>query len=540
MRKYLLYITSLLLIARGGYCQAPGNDTVLKGSVIEVIQAYKPQVRQAPKPEWLPVLPPADTFHRVFNYVVPQQSLYYVYHSDPFKPLALGKDTVPLPLPDYIKAGVGNLSTVYLDAGVSSLATADYETYFHVHHLSQNGDIKYEQSALSGIESEGMLFHNSSMWHGLLNLERNQYNFYGFDQKKYKYSDADSLRQTYTTIEMKADYKKLGDEDGDMSYNPSVSAYYYGARFQTHESSAGVALPFVYDADSVFEATLTLSDNYAQLKTDSPSIGNNLLKIVPGASVYREGWKAWGRLGLAFGNTGNVSLLPEIEANKKIAGTGYKVGCGWQSSIVQNTYRQLTSENPYILQYYPLKQSRNDELYVSGVGYYNVLQFAARIGWVNFRSLPTYLDTLGDRKQFQVAYDTVSAMKLQFSCRYFMSDMYEAGVQCLYYKYFNGTSTYPWNLPNFTLRGEMAVKPVGNLVVTGYLCMLSGVHGIDISRKVTELKAGTDIGLNGEYRINLHFNVFVQADNILNQKYQQYMGYEMYGINIFGGVRWKF
>src|ERR1035438_6671239 len=100
MRLQPLFILMTLGISFGARAQqpAPGKDTVMKGATIEVLQAYKPQVKQAPKPEWIPQLPPQDTTHPAFNYDdVPQQSLYYTYTSLPLHPLALGKDIRDLP-----------------------------------------------------------------------------------------------------------------------------------------------------------------------------------------------------------------------------------------------------------------------------------------------------------------------------------------------------------------------------------------------------------------------------------------------------------
>src|SRR4051812_22485699 len=109
--KYFLVLSFLAGALSAAAQHAPGSDTVLKGSTIEVIQAYKPQIKQAPKPEWVPQLPPADTSHPSFTYDVPQQTLYYTYSSMPLRPLALGKEAAQLPFPDYVKLGGGNLST---------------------------------------------------------------------------------------------------------------------------------------------------------------------------------------------------------------------------------------------------------------------------------------------------------------------------------------------------------------------------------------------------------------------------------------------
>ncbi|NDC41669.1 MAG: hypothetical protein EBZ77_08985, partial [Chitinophagia bacterium] len=116
MKNRQLYVLVILLAAtqQGVFAQQKGGDTTLKtNTVIEVVQEYKPQVKKAPKPGWMPVLPKPDTTHPVFNFAVPQQTLYYSYSPEPIKPMTLGKVAKTLPFGNYVKAGVGNLQTLY-------------------------------------------------------------------------------------------------------------------------------------------------------------------------------------------------------------------------------------------------------------------------------------------------------------------------------------------------------------------------------------------------------------------------------------------
>src|SRR5690606_32759017 len=115
------------------------KDTVLPGTTIEILQNYTPEVKKTPKPEFAPTLPPVDNKKPVFSYDVPKQNLNYTYSSMPIRPLALGKTARDNPFTNYIKAGGGNLSTLYLDAGIGSLKGENYETAIHLKHLSQTG-----------------------------------------------------------------------------------------------------------------------------------------------------------------------------------------------------------------------------------------------------------------------------------------------------------------------------------------------------------------------------------------------------------------
>ena len=533
-------LAAMQVFPLSGNAQHTAGDTVLKGSVIEVIQAYKPQVRQAPKPEWMPQIPPADTFHRVFTYTVPQQSLFYTYHSDPLRPLALGKDTVPPPLQNYVKAGVGNLSTLFLDAGVGSIKGEDYETYLHVHHLSQKGSIKYQQTALSGIEAEGLMVKDNNVWHGALDGYRNQFYFYGYDHDLFHYTNLDSLKQTYTSIGISADYKRKEIGDDHLDYHPSVSASIYSASMHATETAFSVYLPFTYEFDSVYQGELMVSENYAGLKTDSPSVANNLFRITPGISMLRDALSGHAYFGLAVGKGGTFSILPDIAGEYKLPESPYRVIGGWIANIDQNTYRELTTENPYIFSNYLLRQTRTDELYASVLGNFGKLQLYGRLSWCNFKSLPVFLDSVGDQKQFKVLYDTVSAISVQLGGRYLLADKYEAGISGRYYNYYQGSSAYPWNVPSLDIKGDVTARPMKGLTLTGYLQFLSGIHSVNAAGNVISLKAFCDLGINGEYSINSRASVFLQLSNLLNEHYQRWMGYESYGINIYGGFRLKF
>ncbi|MCY1375462.1 hypothetical protein D9M69_628780 [compost metagenome] len=49
-----------------------------------------------------------------------------------------------------------------------------------------------------------------------------------------------------------------------------------------------------------------------------------------------------------------------------------------------------------------------------------------------------------------------------------------------------------------------------------------------------------DINAMASYDVIPRLTLFLQADNILNQKYQLWNQYPVYGINILGGIRFKF
>ncbi len=537
--KHLLIL--VLMAGATGASAQHANDTVLKGATIEVLQSYKPQVKQAPKPEWVPQLPQPDTSHPVFIYDVPQQTLYYTYTSQPLRPLALGNDVQAQPFANYIKAGGGNLSTVFLDAGIGGIHGDNYETAIHLHHLSQAGNIKYQQSSLSGIEADGTWHSDFSDWHASIAGERNQYYYYGYNHGVYNYDDADSVKQTYTTVRLCVDTKSR-DSTTAFSYHPAIMASLYDARFGSKETNFGFNAPVAYKIDDNLDAQVAVNADVAHLSTNLTSSNNAIGELIPGLRVHTNNFSGHALVGLALGKGGSGSLLPDLLVAFTIPKTKFTISAGWQASLRQNTYEQLTTENPYLASNYNVMQTRRDEVFGNIQGTIgNHLSFSGRVSNWKYNELPTFVaDTLGDHKDFNVIYDNVNALSVQLAARYQMAKVWSAGVSYDIYHFYNGSLPYVYGEPGTKIKGDFTVLLLSKLTVTAYLAVLNGIYGRDGFRHDMKLDPMVDLGGSAEYEVIKRLSFFVQLDNLLNDKYQRWPGYEGYGLNVYGGLRFKF
>ena len=57
---------------------------------------------------------------------------------------------------------------------------------------------------------------------------------------------------------------------------------------------------------------------------------------------------------------------------------------------------------------------------------------------------------------------------------------------------------------------------------------------------VEKIPAFLDLGFQAEYEIIPRFSIFLQLNNILNDKYQRWYQYDNFGMNVLGGLRLKF
>ncbi len=537
VRSFVTIVLSAAAFKAVAQKTAPA-DTILRGSAIEVIQAYKPEIKPAPKPEWIPQLPPPDTVRPSFNFDVPQQTLYYTYSSLPLRPLALGKDVAKLPFANYVKLGGGNLSTIFLDAGIGSLKGGNYETAIHLHHLSQKGSMADQQSAISGIEADGTYHADASDWHAGLSAERNQYKLYGGDLTTVL--PQDSMRKVYTSVRAMVDMRNKPGKNDDFSYDPGISASIYTGRTDASEISLGFATPVSYKASSNLDITANLFGVYTTYKAAGISQGNSFAELLPGLLYHTDNFGARGALGLALGKGSKAYILPDLAASYTIPDTKFTVSAGWQALLRQNTFEQLSTINPFIYSYDTVNQTRSDDEHgelKGSVG--DHLSFFGRVSWWNYAQLPAFLNDLGDRKQFYVHYLNATAVSVRAGVRYHVADSWTAGATADFFIY-NTTEKYVWGLPAVNVKADITAIPVKKLTTSGYIALLGGIHARDIAHNVVNLNMIADIGVNAEYQFIPRLSAFAQVSDLLGSKYQYWYTYPVYGINIYGGIRLKF
>lgn len=545
--KPLGILSAAVLLGQAAAAQQRAADTVMKGSTIEVIQSYKPQVRKAPKPEWLPQLPPADTTRPVLNYDVPQQTLYYSYTSGQLRPLALGRDTMLIPFPNYVKIGGGNLSTLYLDAGIGSIRGRNYDGAVHLHHLSQKGSIANQQSSLSGLEAEGKLLAGNNEWKGKAEIERNQYYFYGTDPSLLPIPANTDQKQAFVLARLSATMTPTTTADDKFTYQPAVSIGSYSGRFNASEFTANISSKFYYRLDSTITLKTDAGLSLAQMNFSDNKPSSNIILVAPGI-ILNAKVRAEAQLGLAVGRAGNTYLLPRIVASYPIAATQLILSGGWHAGLRQNTYEQLTTENPYIYtnytQIFPgtgLRQTRSDEIFVSvNASEGDHLTYTATVSWWNFKNLVTYLGQYTNPLMFSVIYNDVSAISLRAGARYTQSSKWSAGISGEFYNYYQGSQKYVWHQPTVSVRADFSIKPIKDLWISAYANIMGGIYTVNSSGEAVMLTPIADIGCYGEYNMISRLSVFLQTSNLMNSHYERWRGYQSYGLNVYGGLRLKF
>ncbi len=74
------------------------------------------------------------------------------------------------------------------------------------------------------------------------------------------------------------------------------------------------------------------------------------------------------------------------------------------------------------------------------------------------------------------------------------------------------------------------------LLLKGDLYFFNGGNYLTKANGSAPLTGGTDLSAGAEYKINKQFSAWANINNILNDKYERWHNYEVYGLNLTAGV----
>lgn len=543
MNKKRIIISSLLFIAAtDSFAQqkVAVNDTTIKATTIEITQIYQPQIKQAVKETYAPTLPPAENKKPSFEYNVPAQTQNYSYKPLPLQPLAFGADTTTQGYKNYVKAGVGNLHTLFLDAGIGGIQTHRFNSNLHLGLLSQKGEHTYQKQTAAVLDGIGTYSLNKVKAEFALSATHHNFFQYGYDEIIQPNKIAS--RQTLSGGKFSA---RLSDNTFDKNgLKKSVLAglsFYSGSYINNEVSflaSAG-AEKFI---DSNLTGYIGIEAVATQLSSSVYNVSNGFASLRLGGSYDKKNVLFKAYLMPTIGQNQNSFLLNDIEFRYRIPKAQASIGAGLKGSLTQNTYQQLFLTNPFISQFSSI-QTHSNELFgfvEKAIGHH--FTFNGKLSWWQYENLATFLNSPIAAEKMMVYYiPKLNAISAQIGMRYQIGNSISVGSQLLLFNYSNiSFNKRAWHLPTTRINGDFLWQPIPELSLTAYMSYVGGNYALDTSLKEIKIKSYVDMGFGGEYMAMKKLSLYLNVNNLLNNKYQRWLGYQAFGINIYGGVRLKF
>jgi hypothetical protein len=540
-------ILAILLILELGTFAQVSKDTARRPSV-SITSSYKPVLRNAVKINFSAAQLNADSSKPVLNYTIPAQNLFYSYQPINLKPLALQMDTnLYLGMRNFIKAGFGNFATPFVSAGFSFGDGRKSLLSLQANYIASKGKIKYQDYSLMNLQAAGSFFSAKNEFYLGAGLHSYNYNLYGYDKILYPNYTRQQVQQPLQDIVLNAGLRNIAVGAFGISYDPNVEVSIFSNKDKLSESTLAVSAPVKKQFGDAFtisvEAKADITSYTTKNLSNNIKLNNNVFQVAPSLLFSTPRFTLNGGVIPTWDN-GKFVWLPNIYGEARIQEKVFLIQAGFVGKYIKNTWRNLAAVNPYLLRVSVQNNTKETELYggiKATAGKH--LNFSAKAGIVGYNNLQLFVnDTSTDLKAFKVINEPkASNLRLHGDISYINQDKFTltAGVT---FNGYTGLQNNPraWNTVPMEITGSLRWWAFKQVMLKCDLYAFGGGNYLAKNNTANSFGGGTDLSAGLEFKINKMFSAWLDINNLFNNKYQRWHNYEVYGLNLLGGVRVSF
>lgn len=526
------------------------KDTTRKPS-INIVSAFKPVIRNPAKINFSGSQLNADTSKSVRAYNIPAQNLFYSYQAVSQTALALEQDTtLYLGSRNFVKAGFGNLTTPYLKFGLGIGDGRAYLLNAYGSYISSNGNIKNQDYSKVDVKVAGSYFLPRNEVYASVSTSRDQYYLYGYNHSLLSPKRSD-ISQQFQQINLTGGIRNTNRTQYRINYDPNFQVNFFSSKNNLSETSFSLNIPvekkfgddFTFKLDAKVDLTRysTANNNPTTAK-----FSNNVTQIGPSV-VYNTSRLLVNAGIIPLWNNGEFDYLPNLFAEAQLKEKVFMVQAGWVGRINKNTYRNLTTINPYLAPLTSQTNTREMEFYggiKATVGKH--FNFNAKAGIVHYENFALFVnDNSGGaatENRFKIVYEPkMENLRIHGDLSYIHQEKFSAtaGLTLNGYTGVN-VNDKAWNTVPMEFTGSMRWWVMKELLLKGDFYLFGGGKYLGLDNKSHGFSGGSDLSAGAEFKITRQFGAFLDVNNIFDNKYERWHNYPVYGLNLVAGLSFQF
>ena len=519
-----------------------GDSTKPKNVVITSV--FKPSLRASSKINFSAASPAPDIERPALEYNVPAQNLFFAYQPAVLKPLAAYIDTsIHWNNSNFIKAGFGNYTTPFVQAGFSLGDGKKQVINVHAKHVSSSGNNLSEKYSKTNAEVIGIFNPNDVIeWTGTAFFDNNSQYQYGFQPDTLKLTK-DDLLQRFTTFGIKAGLRNKKENEYGISYNPDVAIDLFSENRTGKESNFVLNAPLSKSFGKILAFNLGLTANFTNYTSDSSgSINNNLYLLTPAVQFKTPNVKLVAGITPSWDNS-VFNMLPNFTADIKVQDEKIILQAGWVGYYHKTTYQSLAGINPWLQQPKFLLNTRIKELYAGFKGSAGShLTYNARVSYLQFSNQPLFVNDTVTGKSFGIVNESsLKDIRIHGEIGYTIRENFSLLAGASFNQYSNlKNNARAWGLLPLEINGALRWQLMKDVLIKSDVYFWDGAQYRNKSLDNQKLKPAFDLNAGIEFAVLPRFNIWLQMNNVFNNRYQRWNQYEVLGFNVLAGFVYSF
>ena len=553
------------------FSQEKPKDT-LNTNVIDVVKPYSPKVSDAFKIKDNPQVKESESFKKeTIKYNIFSAPVVSTFTPSKGKAKGISVAKQEEIYDNYISVGFGNFTTPFLDAYIHSSSNKNNDFGVFLNYLSSKGGINHLQLYDNYSDAKIDLYYKQIdqdySWQLNGGYHRQLINWYGVsDEIDYSQSFIDTFNeeQIYQTIYFGG---KINFNDGFVD-GATVKLQHFSDSYNTDELHFKIipklVLPIASENINTLFSLEYLGGKFNQGFTDVNQVKHSFLNlgVSPNLEVLRNnltlnlGVKLYYSFDLD--NKNNQFLAyPNVTASYKILEESFIGYVGVTGDLLQNSYHDFVAENPYVSP--TLNVEITDQQYNAFVGFkgknanvnYNFKGF-----YKSEKNKPLFIQNpsqsngivfvnnayeLGN--SFSVIYDDVNSFGILGEIDIEFTKQFTFGGNVEFNNYSLTTELEAWNLPD--LKASLFAnynqdKWYGQAKL--YFRGKTNDYEIPVGSfgSIISNDSFVDLNLQGGYKFTNQLTAFVKVNNVLGTNYDRFRNYKVQGLQVLGGITFKF
>jgi len=526
---------------------------------ITVVAPYQPVISDAFKINQSPEPEDSVVVKKTFQYSILSKTLPTPFSPEPLKPARLAGEPLDKLYRNYLRAGMGNYRTPMLEYYYNSLRSKELNYGLKLNHLSSAGEI--DGYGFPGTSRNMLGFHlhrigrKGNTLASEVSYQRDVVHFYGFPLEGTAVEpERDDYRQRYSDVGARVRWYRHARDPRKLQHDMALSVSHLSDLDKNSELNMNIEgeIEKEIDAFDLFDKhAISLgagADIFHNRGMDSSLGTAAIIHLEP---VFRASIREFDiLLGLraeaAADSSASLSLAPLAEVRIHVLESALSIFFGTDGKIERNSYRWYRDQNPYLSTQLPLNFRETKYRFYGGLEgrlgqrfSFNTTLAASRLENVPFFLTDT---TWAPFSRFTVVQDESSLFDVRATLVYQHRKKWQSRALLVFQQHSLSSGT-PWHVPElygslameYNLREKFNIE--AEVLAMGKRKALKYQNG---TMDEVTLKGYADISLGVEYRYSRILSAFVQANNILGIKYEEWANYPQQGLKIMGGLTYSF
>lgn len=554
--KKIAAITVMLFCAATAYGQTgKGGDL---NRQVSVAKDYAPSVDKAAKLAITPQMNDTVTLRPDFDYIVRPKAWIQGFSVSPIRPATVDAATYDPRYPFYVKAGGGFPGQTLFDFYANTTGKGRSSLGFYLNHYAQFADIDVKERGKTDAKSTrnstgifGTTGFGRYALSGEIGWDYDVVTLYG-DFNDINYFEIGQM-QHYSVPRARVVF---GNDFTDLSYfnfRLGADGYLLDDRYDNKESGVGA---FVEAGKRFGLHNITLKADFESYKGGGQREGvdNTIVRVGPRYELRSENFLF--RMGAVFAydeasEETETYFLPQVELRLSTWGGAFSPYLKLNSEITANSLLRISSLNPYAVAGHAMPSMVEYNLrggFSGSVG--SVFSYNVFAGGDIVKNSPIFMRVFVT-DPIMGTMMTRTIMSLESKRRVLTAGAeleahigggFTVAVAGQYFKNKDGEGDEINYLPKYTASLKMTYNHRDKLLLRAGIDVRGEYEFLPNNFQGENLQApaAVDVTMAAQYNLSPTFGIFVEGNNLANQKLYPYHFYQGVGMNVSAGVKVRF